>query len=354
MSSEDSSDDSLSEGSQPTPTDSDPLPQVIQWLETLDLNAMAPGSTTGSVSGGHSNGYGTKVGNPDEFAGGRNQVEPFVLQCQLVFAMDQEKWAGSHKKIMYVISYMKGPAFEFIQPYLKDYLEHLAVATERKDSTRRILNTESALFKEIRSTFGYGNEQHEAERAIQGSCQRTSAAKYKAEFQILAAKLEWNDQALAAQFYQGLKDNVKDEIARDDRPDTFQEMVETAIRIDTRIWERQLEKKGNFRLGLANTKPQRDVPEWKHDYYGLQKMQIDATNRKPGSERGPSEGSRRNDRKPVDKSQVECYGCGRKGHFKRDCRGKKPDYDFPRRQIAATMIKLLPSTQDSGKGYAPC
>ena len=199
MSSEDLSDDqSSSEGSQPTPNDSDPLPQVTQWLETLDLNEMAPGSTTGSVSGGHSNNFGAKVGNPVEFTGGRNQVEPFILQCQLVFALDQDKWTGNHKKLMYIISYMKGPAFEFIQPHLKDYLEHLSVITDRKESTRRILHADASLYKEIRSTFGYGNEQQEAERAIQGIRQRTSAAKYKAEFQILAAKLGWNNEALAA------------------------------------------------------------------------------------------------------------------------------------------------------------
>ena len=65
-------------------------------------------------------------------------------------------------------------------------------------------------------------------------------------------------------------------------------------------------------------------------------MQIDATSSKLGFKRGLPKGPRRNDRKPIDKSQVECYGCGKKGHFKRDCRGKKPDYELPRRQIAAT------------------
>jgi len=67
---------------------------------------------------------------------------------------------------MYIVSYMKGPAFEFIQPHLKDYVEHLSPVKDRKDSTRAILRTSDTLFQEIRSTFGYRNEQQEAERAI--------------------------------------------------------------------------------------------------------------------------------------------------------------------------------------------
>ena len=68
-------------------------------------------------------------------------------------------------------------------------------------------------------------------------------------------------------------------------------------------------------------------------------MQIDATNSKLSFKKGLPKGPRFNDKKLVDKSQVECYGCSKKGHFKRDCRRKKPDYELLRRQIAATTIK---------------
>jgi len=208
---------------------------------------MAPGSTTGSVTGNNNNGnHGIKTSNPAEFTGKRTQVKTFKLQCHLAFSMEPEKWTSQHKRLMYIVSYMKGPAFEFIQPHLEDYLGNLSKPDDRKESTRRILGSDNRLFEEIRSTFGYGNEQQEAEREIQALRQRGSATKYKAEFQILAARLDWDDNALAALFYQGLKDNIKDELSRDERPDTLREMSETAIRIDTRIWERQLEQKGGF------------------------------------------------------------------------------------------------------------
>jgi len=293
-----------------------------------------------------------KVGAPTEFTGARTQVEPFILQCRIVFAIDHEKWTSQHKRLMYIVSYMKGPAFEFIQPYLKDYLEHLSPVEDRKDSTRAILRTSDTLFQEIRSTFGYGNEQQEAERAIQNIRQRNSAAKYKAEFQILVAKLNWNDEAIAAQFYQGLKENIKDEIAKGDRPTTFKGMSDLAIKIDTRIWERQLERKGNFPPVGANRKVQREPPEWRDNYYGLQKMQLDATKGKPSPRKGwqgkpgPRTGQRK---KPFDKSNLACHNCGQKGHFARECLSRKQRHELqgttPRGTIAATK-------QDSHAGMS--
>ena len=75
-----------------------------------------------------------------------------------------------------------------------------------------------------------------------------------------------------------------------ERPSTLKGMFELAITIDTRLFELQLEKKGSYAQDGANRKAKRNVPEWKDNYYGLQKMQIDATNGKPGSKKGPKKG----------------------------------------------------------------
>ena len=50
--------------------------------------------------------------------------------------------------------------------------------------------------------------------------------------------------ALKAQYYKGLKDGVKDEIARSEAPDNLQELIEMAVKIDNRNFERALERKG--------------------------------------------------------------------------------------------------------------
>ncbi|KAK3616420.1 hypothetical protein LTR56_025965 [Elasticomyces elasticus] len=144
---------------------------------------MAPGSTTGSVTGGESSGDGMKVGAPGEFTGVRNYVETLILQCRLIFAMELEKLTCQQKRMMYIISYMK------------DLRSSSSNLTSRITwSIRTSLRNNSDQLSDMATDNG------RAERALQALRQRGSAAKYKAEFQILSAKLDWNDGALAAQF----------------------------------------------------------------------------------------------------------------------------------------------------------
>ncbi|KAG6307084.1 hypothetical protein E4U45_005700 [Claviceps purpurea] len=42
-------------------------------------------------------------------------------------------------------------------------------------------------------------------------------------------------------FYDGLREDVKDEIAKEDRPDTFDEFVSKVIKIGNRLYARQLD-----------------------------------------------------------------------------------------------------------------
>jgi hypothetical protein len=156
-------------------------------------------------------------------------------------------------------------------PHLEDYLEN-PESGDQKATTKVILAGPAVFFSELQTAFGYGSEKMEAERALQSIQQRGPVSKYKAEFQTLVVKTNWDDHAITSHFYRGLKDVIKDEIARrENRPTTFQEMYEVALKIDERIYERQMEKKGVYQ-GRANTKVQRDVPAWNNNYYGLQKM----------------------------------------------------------------------------------
>jgi hypothetical protein len=73
-----------------------------------------------------------------------------------------------------------------------------------------------------------------------------SAAKYAAEFQRIAALTDWDDDALVSQYYWGLNETIKDEIARMDRPEELQDMIDTFINIDSRQWERRMERTGHY------------------------------------------------------------------------------------------------------------
>ena len=60
----------------------------------------------------------------------------------------------------------------------------------------------------------------------------------------MAVKTKWDRAVLQYQFYVSLKDTVKDKVVRSDKPDDLQELIVLAVKIDNRIFERSLEKKG--------------------------------------------------------------------------------------------------------------
>jgi hypothetical protein len=90
------------------------------------------------------------------------------------------------KQMLFVISFLRGPAYDWVHPHLKDYLS-FTNPDRQKATTRALFTNVSHLFDEMEATFDYGDEALEAERDLLALRQRASAAKYKAEFQILAA-----------------------------------------------------------------------------------------------------------------------------------------------------------------------
>ena len=81
-----------------------------------------------------------------------------------------------------------------------------------------------------------------AERQLYALRQKGSVTSYLAEFMRYAVLVKWNDEAKAAQFYRGLKDAIKDELSRVGRPANLKDLEAAAIRIDTRLFERLVEK----------------------------------------------------------------------------------------------------------------
>ena len=64
------------------------------------------------------------------------------------------------------------------------------------------------------------------------------ASTYTAEFKRINTKLNLKEEALLLYFYRRLKDNVKDEISKENRPDNLYEYIATVIKINNRLYER--------------------------------------------------------------------------------------------------------------------
>lgn len=67
---------------------------------------------------------------------------------------------------------------------------------------------------EICKTIGDPDEVASVERHLYLLRQRTSVSAYLADFTHLSVLLKWDSEAESAQFYPGLKDNIKEILAR--------------------------------------------------------------------------------------------------------------------------------------------
>jgi hypothetical protein len=68
--------------------------------------------------------------------------------------------------LLFLTSYLRGPAYEWILPYLEDYLEN-PESGDQKVITKVIMARPAAFFSELQTAFSYRSKKMEAERALQ-------------------------------------------------------------------------------------------------------------------------------------------------------------------------------------------
>jgi Retrotransposon gag protein/Zinc knuckle len=272
-----------------------------------------------------------KIPLPDVYYGDRSKFKQFMIQVELYIGFNAARFASDTEKVLWVCTLLRGSAANWIegmlQEYLKKHRDGVVMNTMSKD-TITVFQTFTGFKSRFEKMFGEIDEIKEAERVIQTLRQKGSAARYTAEFQQYSVKTKWDDNALKAQFYRGLKDSVKDELIKEET-DTLAEMIKEAVIIDNRIHERFLEKKGHY--SQHSYKARRDWP---------QPMELDATHRK---ELSTSEKRRYSQEKL-------CFNCGKPGHMARNCEKKKK---FNKRnsgrkhQLNALSLELAPVEEDT-------
>ena len=268
------------------------------------------------------------VSDPQHFSGKREELQSFLTQARLVFQLQPSRFQSERQKVLYAVSFLRGTAFSWFEPFI----------TQTPAPT--MLDDFEIFAFNIMSAFGDPNQAVTAEREIRNLRQHTSVTTYSSDFQRLAAFLTWNDAAMCSQFYWGLKDPIKDELAKVDRPDNLVDLMTLAIKIDTRRYERLLERKTN---GLySNNTMQNLRSQFSHDNsnypvqtstHHYEPMEIESAN--SHQKRGPL--SLEEKKRRFDNSL--CMYCGNPNHFASKCPlrpdikiaatsfGKDPDYE---------------------------
>ena len=272
-----------------------------------------------------------KTSAPPTFDGTKpRDCRPFLSHCRINFQTQPSRFTNEHSKVFYAIGYLRGSAFELVEPYLDE---------TRNLSRLAWLDTFSAFASHLNSAFGIVDEAHQAERRIRTLQQTGSASQYYTRFLSLASLLDWDDHALRSQFYFGLKPHIKDDLAHHDRPTSLETLKELAIRIDNRLFERLQERKDergpttafNNNAPRQAVQPSRPfVPRPSPVVSGPTPMDIDAVN--TVSPRGPLSAQEKQRRRQLNL----CLYCGQPNHTVNTC----PLRPQPRAQAAELNLAL--------------
>lgn len=114
-----------------------------------------------------------------------------------------------------------------------------------------------------------------------------------------------------------LQDSLKMKLMRDN-PNTFQAAVNTALQ------EQNLRRRFNLRTHQGETLGHRDTPmEIDHMRHSRRPRHQGSTDRPNHYQRTQHVHAVNQSNRPYNKSSVICYNCGKRGHYKRECRAEQ-------------------------------
>uniref|UniRef100_A0A3B5QX72 CCHC-type domain-containing protein n=1 Tax=Xiphophorus maculatus TaxID=8083 RepID=A0A3B5QX72_XIPMA len=170
-----------------------------------------------------------RLSPPEVFCGEPSQCRPFITQCEIHFELQPSSFPSERAKVAYLISLLSGKA------------KIWGTAEWQKDSL--ICYSFNDFSKELIRVFDPCLPEREAARGLWRIKQgKRRINEYIIDFHTLSADSDWNDEALCDAFYQGLSENIKDELSTRDPPKDLADLETMASRIDQRMHERRLEK----------------------------------------------------------------------------------------------------------------
>ncbi|SLM35925.1 Zinc finger, CCHC-type [Lasallia pustulata] len=277
------------------------------------------GSTRGGASSSHHEGPGHRDRDDDRvkvelYWGDKGKLRFFLTQLRAFYTLNRNRYSDAKSQVLYAGLALRGNAFAWFEPILTDYLTNNR--SDQEQETQNIFADFDNFETSIKLVFGVANEERAAERMIHQVEQRGSAAQYWSQFQQVASKLAWSDEVLLAIFYAGLKRDIKEKMINN-KPTTYQTMVQKAIDIDNELFEL---RRGGYNPykghGVASARP-----KYQRNYGDP--MELDAM-----QERRPSRPKQRGFQRSGNNAERErrrrdnlCYNCGKSGHQARECKG---------------------------------
>ena len=217
----------------------EPLPRIatsqpdLSLAESLELLAIA----ISNVSGPPKSSSNIKPRIPDIFDGSDpSQVDTFVFQCAMYFSACSKDFPDGESQVMFALSYLMDEPLDWFQLELSDSL-----ATSINFPPW--FTSFSIFVSELRRHFGPRDPVSDAISFLEALQydDSTQATRYNIDFNRHSHRTGWNEQALSHQYYVGLPDRLKDELARIGKPTGLKPLQDLVAMLDQRYWERQSE-----------------------------------------------------------------------------------------------------------------
>lgn len=172
------------------------------------------------------------------YSGRPSELRAFLTDCDDYIDLNPKSINSDDKKILLVGMLLTGSAKLW-------YRQYREVSPDRRPA---FMSNYEDFKLALDKAWGDPDLKASHERAFARLRQTTSVAAYATQFRQHMVYLNFpdDDQTLPVLFYKGLKDAIKDEVAREGRKDNLQDLMDQATRIDNRIAARIRERNDEF------------------------------------------------------------------------------------------------------------
>jgi len=265
-----------------------------------------------------------KVRDPDTFDGSNpRKLRDFLVSCNLHFRDRPQVFASDEKRILFILSYLKGSALSWFEPGLND-----------PTNSAHWMWDYSAFLSKLEDNFGPHDPVGDAEKALHELTMKKSThiVNYNVDFWELASRVSWNESALCDRYFNGLPLRLRTEVLCGGKPTTLAALRLKAQDADNIYWLQEDETRSSKHseiIGYPNAQDFTQTPSNSvltpnssptssttsllstssslNEHHNPISNNLDKNGKLTGSER--------------DRRMKEglCLYCGEKGHLARDC-----------------------------------